>query len=210
MDYVCMAVQKDVAEKAGFGSREEALNYFWERYGSCVIERLEADKRKLEGRIRYYDRREEKYKEDPEIQEECGKRKAAVWEELERIHRQLEGNCDRTNICWDEEKYDLPQEETTKERKLLLRLAGIYRKGSSFLVMEENYYYMKWRISGEGIQKARERIPENIAAGSISLDLCPDSQEAEKRLQKKLKKMMAEALRNFRQEREGNNPAKKC
>ena len=60
MNYLCMAVQREVTKKEGFGSREQAQEYFWENFGSLVTERLEAEKKKLEGRLRYYDRREQR------------------------------------------------------------------------------------------------------------------------------------------------------
>ena len=51
MNYLCMAVQREVTKKEGFGSREQAQEYFWENFGSLVTERLEAEKKKLEGRL---------------------------------------------------------------------------------------------------------------------------------------------------------------
>lgn len=42
MNYLCMAVQREVTKKEGFGSREQAQEYFWENFGSLVTERQEA------------------------------------------------------------------------------------------------------------------------------------------------------------------------
>ena len=59
MDYLCLAVWREVARSES-GSREQAQEYFWERFGHGFMAKLETEKKKLEGRIRYYDRKAEK------------------------------------------------------------------------------------------------------------------------------------------------------
>lgn len=50
MNYLCLAVQKKVAGSER-GSREEAKEYFREKFGDCVKARLEAEKKRLESQM---------------------------------------------------------------------------------------------------------------------------------------------------------------
>ena len=93
--------------------------------------------------------------------------------------------------------------EEKGERQMMLHLAGIYRRGSGFCVLEETYYYKGHKSAGaEGILEVRKQLPKELTADSISLDICSESAETPERFLKKLRKLTAEARRNFRAARE--------
>ncbi|MCI9135707.1 MAG: hypothetical protein HFI31_16215 [Lachnospiraceae bacterium] len=207
MNYLCMAVQREVTKKEGFGSREQAQEYFWENFGSLVTERLEAEKKKLEGRLRYYDRREKKNREEQSMKGSYMNRRELVQQELERTLRQLQGGQERQEACYIEEKQELERDFQERvisgERQLLLHLVGIYQVGSCFWVQEESYFCRGWRSAGaEGVLEARNQLPKELITDSVSLDICPESGEALERFQGKIKKTVAAARRNFRTSRE--------
>ncbi|MDE7319141.1 MAG: hypothetical protein K2N46_05345 [Lachnospiraceae bacterium] len=82
---------------------------------------------------------------------------------------------------------------------LILRLAGICQIGSGYQVVEERYSCSGWKGSGEdGILEVRKRIPKAVTANSISLEGYQESSEAASQFQKTVKKITAEARRNFR------------
>ena len=207
MNYLCMAVQKEVTKKEGFGSREQAQEYFWENFGGLVTERLEAEKKRLEGRLRYYERREEKHKGEESVSSYT-ERRELLFQDLERTLRQLQGGKERGEACYIEEKQepedDFQERLVSGESQVILHLAGIYRIGSGFWVLEERYSCRGWRSMGAGgILEARSKLPRELTENSISLDICPESQEALERFGKKLKKTVADARRSFRASREG-------
>ncbi len=84
MDYLCLAVWREVARSES-GSREQAQEYFWERFGDGFMAKLETEKKKLEGRIRYYDRKAEKHVGEREVRDECSRRRDMAKKELPRI-----------------------------------------------------------------------------------------------------------------------------
>ena len=201
MNYLCLAVKREVAGSER-GSREEAREYFRERFGDCVKERLKEEKKKLEGRIRYYDRREEKHNGEPEIKAECLRRREAAWEELKRIESQMGDGQEGIRVWNYEEKGEFPFEIldqfSTEGFVLMLRMAKVCRTGSDFQVVEETWSYMVGRETGkEGIMEVRGRLPEKIGEGCLSLDICRESQETMDQFRKKIKKMVAEARRKF-------------
>ncbi|MFG6331898.1 MAG: hypothetical protein K1W28_08775 [Lachnospiraceae bacterium] len=109
--------------------------------------------------------------------------------------------------CCIEEKGELKKKFLEKllsgERQMMLHLAGIYRRGSGFWVLEETYYYRGHKSAGaEGILEVRNQLPKELTADSISLDICSESAETPERFLKKLRKLTAEARRNFRAARE--------
>lgn len=61
MDYLCLAVKKEAA-RSQTGSREQAREWFFEKFGDHVRGKLEKEKKKLEGRVRSYDRKAETHK----------------------------------------------------------------------------------------------------------------------------------------------------
>lgn len=198
MNYLCMAVQKEVVRRENFGSREQAWEYFWENFGDCVAEKLEVEKKKLEGRIRYYDRREKRYQEDPGIRSECLQRREAARKEMEFIDLQLHGEEVKYQVCRYEERYDLYDQPVFGESAPILHLAGICYTGSRFRVTEEKYYCAGWKSVGEErILEVRKRMPGAVTANSISLDICPESPKAAGQFQKIIRKAVTEARRNF-------------
>ena len=201
MNYLCLAVKREVAGSER-GSKEQAQTYFRERFGECVKERLEGENKKLEGRIRYYDRREEKHNGEPEIKAECLRRREAAWEELKRIESQMGDGQEGIRVWNYEEKGEFPFEIldqfSTEGFVLMLRMAKVCRTGSDFQVVEETWSYMVGRETGkEGIMEVRGRLPEKIGEGCLSLDICRESQETMDQFRKKIKKMVAEARRKF-------------
>ena len=86
MDYLCLAVKKE-ATRSQTGSREQAQKRFFEKFGDCVKVKLEEEKKKLEGRIRYYDRKGENSKGKPEEKEEWLRRREAAQREMECVER---------------------------------------------------------------------------------------------------------------------------
>ena len=169
MNYLCLAVKREVAGSER-GSKEQAQEYFWERFGEDVKEELEKEKKKLEGRIRYYDRREEKHKGEPEIEAECSRRREAAWEELKCIESQMGEGQEGIQVWNFEEKGDLSFEIldqfSTEGSVLMLRMAKVSRIGSDFQVVEEAWSYMAWKEAGDGgIMEVRGRLPEKIEEG---------------------------------------------
>ena len=201
MNYLCLAVKREVAG-SGRGSREEAREYFRERFGDCVKERLKEEKKKLEGRIRYYDRREEKHNGEPEIKAECLRRREAAWEELRRIESQMGEGQEGLQVWNYEEKgepnFEILDQFSADGLVLMLRMAKVSRTGSDFQVVEETWSYRVWREAGDmGIMEVRGRLPENMEERCLSLDICRESQETMDQFRKKIKKMVAEARRKF-------------
>lgn len=198
MDYLCLAVKKEVARSES-GSREQAREFFWEKFGDCVKEELERERKRLEGRIGFYDRREAKHGGEPEVREVCRSRREAARRELDGIDRQLRGGREELRVWYYEGKGDFDVQVSGGEMFLVLWLAGICRVGSGFQVVEERYFCSLWKEDGDkGILEVRNGMPGDVAKNSICLDICRDSGEAVERFQRKIKKMMAEARRNFR------------
>ena len=201
MNYLCLAVKREVAG-SGRGSREEAREYFRERFGDCVKERLKEEKKKLEGRIRYYDRREEKHKGEPEIEAECLRRREAALEELKRIESQIGEGQEGIQVWNYEEKgefdFEILEQFSTEGAVLMLRMAKVCRTGSDLQVVEETWSYMVWRETGDkGIMEVRERLPKHMGEGCLSLDICRESPETIEQFRKKIKRMASEAKRKF-------------
>lgn len=198
MDYLCMAVQKQLAEKQNFDSRESAEAYFWERFGGALEEKLEEKKKKLEGRIRYYERRAEKHRESREIREICEIRRKAAQEELEQVNRRLNEEDGAYGDCYYEEKYDIPEQPFFGEAELILHQAGIFRIGSTYRVAEQKHYCIRLKVaSEEGILDVRKRIPASMLTNSIYLEICQESPESAKDLTKKIKKIVAQEKKAF-------------
>ena len=201
MNYLCLAVKREVAG-SGRGSREEAREYFRERFGDCVKERLKEEKKKLEGRIRYYDRREEKHNGEPEIKAECLRRREAAWEELRRIESQMGEGQEGLQVWNYEEKgepnFEILDQFSADGLVLMLRMAKVSRTGSDFQVVEETWSYRVWREAGDmGIMEVRGRLPENMEKRYLSLDIRRENQETIDQFRKKIKKMASEARRKF-------------
>ena len=201
MNYLCLAVKREVAG-SGRGSREEAREYFRERFGDCVKERLKEEKKKLEGRIRYYDRREEKHNGEPEIKAECLRRREAAWEELRRIESQMGEGQEGIQVWNYEEKgepnFEILDQFSADGLVLMLRMAKVSRTGSDFQVVEETWSYRVWREAGDmGIMEVRGRLPENMEERYLSLDIRRENQETIDQFRKKIKKMTSEARRKF-------------
>lgn len=198
MDYLCMAMQKEVTVKKNFGSRESAEEFFWKRFGGELEEKLDKEKRKLEGRIRYYERRAEKHRESREITEACETRRKAAQEELEQINRRLSGENGAYRDCYYEEKYDISKLPVFKEAELVLHQAGIFHVGGTYRVVEQKHYCIRMKAAGEkGILEVRKRIPISMLTNSTYLEICQESPEAEEGLNQKAKKMMAQEKRMF-------------
>lgn len=201
MNYLCLAVKREVAG-SGRGSREEAREYFRERFGDCVKERLKEEKKKLEGRIRYYDRREEKHNGEPEIKAKCLRRREAAWEELRRIESQMGEGQEGLQVWNYEEKgepnFEILDQFSADGLVLMLRMAKVSRTGSDFQVVEETWSYRVWREAGDmGIMEVRGRLPENMEERYLSLDIRRENQETIDQFRKKIKKMTSEARRKF-------------
>lgn len=201
MNYLCLAVQREVA-KSESGSREQAREYFRERFGDLVKARLEEEKKRLESRIRYYDRREERHKKEAGIAEECSGRREAALRELKRIESQMGEGQEGIQVWKYEEReefgFAIPEQPGGRESVRMLRMAKVCRTGSSFQVVEEIWSCMIWRETGDrGIMEVRGRLPENTGERSVSLDICRESQETIEQFKRKLKRMRAEAKRNF-------------
>ena len=201
MNYLCLAVKREVAGSER-GSREEAREYFRERFGDCVKERLKEEKKKLEGRIRYYDRREEKHNGEPEIKAECLRRREAAWEELRRIESQMGEGQEGLQVWNYEEKgepnFEILDQFSADGLVLMLRMAKVSRTGSDFQVVEETWSYRVWREAGDmGIMEVRGRLPENMEERYLSLDIRRENQETIDQFRKKIKKMTSEARRKF-------------
>ncbi len=201
MNYLCLTVKREVAGSER-GSREQAQEYFRERFGECVKEGLEKEKKKMEGRIRYYDRREEKHKGEPEIEAECLRRREAALEELKHIESQIGEGQEGIQVWNYEEKgefdFEILEQFSTEGAVLMLRMAKVCRTGSDFQVVEETWSYMVWRETGDkGIMEVRERLPKHMGEGCLSLDICRESPETIEQFRKKIKRMASEAKRKF-------------
>ena len=201
MNYLCLAVKREVAGSER-GTKEQAQTYFRERFGEWVKERLEEEKKKLEGRIRYYDRREEKHNGEPEIKAECLRRREAAWEELRRIESQMGEGQEGLQVWNYEEKgepnFEILDQFSADGLVLMLRMAKVSRTGSDFQVVEETWSYRVWREAGDmGIMEVRGRLPENMEERYLSLDIRRENQETIDQFRKKIKRMGAEARRKF-------------
>lgn len=201
MNYLCLAVQRAAAASER-GSREQAQEYFQERFGEWAKERLEAEKKKMEGRIRYYDRREEKHKEDPKVTAECTERREAVRKELRRLESQLGEGQGGIQVWNYEEKgqccFEVPDTSGVREPVLMLSMAKVCRIGSDFQVVEETWTCMVWREAGdEGAAEVRSRIPKDLEERCILLDICRESPETVEQFRKKIKKIGTEARKKF-------------
>ena len=201
MNYLCLAVKREVAGSER-GTKEQAQVYFRERFGDWVKERLEEEKKKLEGRIRYYDRREEKHNGEPEIKAECLRRREAAWEELRRIESQMGEGQEGLQVWNYEEKgepnFEILDQFSADGLVLMLRMAKVSRTGSDFQVVEETWSYRVWREAGDmGIMEVRGRLPENMDERYLSLDIRRENQETIDQFRKKIKKITSEARRKF-------------
>lgn len=201
MDYLCLAVWREVARSES-GSREQAQEYFWERFGHGFMAKLETEKKKLEGRIRYYDRKAEKHVGEREVRDECSRRRETAQKELEWVERQLEGGWEQIQNWNYEEKQEFCSEifdsPVFGEAVLTLRMAKICHIGSDFQVVEEAYSCMMWREADKkGVLEVRRGIPEDVGS-CICLDICRERPETVRQFEKKIKRMEAEARRKFR------------
>lgn len=202
MDYLCLAVKREAA-RSQTGSREQAREYFIEKFGDCVRAKLEEEKKKLEGRVRYYDRKAEKHRREPEEKEEWLRREKEAQRELECVRRQLEGEWEQLQVWSFEDKYECFDEVFDNpvfgESVLMLHMAKVCRVGSGFQVVEEGYSCRVWREAGDkGIAEIRDRIPEDIAEDCISLDICRERPDTAQQFRVKIKRMTTEARRKFR------------
>ena len=171
MDYLCLAVKKE-ATRSQTGSREQAQKRFFEKFGDCVKVKLEEEKKKLEGRIRYYDRKGENSKGKPEEKEEWLRRREAAQREMECVERQLEGE-QQLQVWSYEDKYECCDEifdsPVFDESVLMLSMAKICPVGSGFEIVEERYSCRVWKESGDkGIAEIRSRIPRDIEGSFLS------------------------------------------
>lgn len=201
MNYLCLAVQRKVV-KSESGSREQAREYFREKFGDCVKAKLEEEKKRMEGRIRYYDRREEKHKGEPEVKAECQWRREAAWKELKRMESQMGEGREGIQVWNYEEKgesgFEILDKFNMDGPVLMLRMAKVSRTGSHFQVVEETWSYMVWReAGGKGIMEVRGRLPEHMEEKYLSLDIRRESEETIDQFRKKIKKMVSEARRKF-------------
>lgn len=204
MDYLCLAVQRRVT-RSETGSREQAQEYFCEKFGNRVKAKLEEEKKKLAGRIHYYDRKVEKY---GEAREEYLRRREKVWEKLECVENQLRGE-EKQFLVWKyEEKYEsclkISDRPDFGQAVLMLCMAKICHTGNRYQVVEETYSYMAWREAGDrGILEVRGRIPEDEGKSWMCLDICREAQETAQRLHRKIKKIGTEARRRFCAKKDG-------
>lgn len=201
MDYLCLAVKREAA-RSQTGSREQTREWFFEKFGDHVRGKLEKEKKKLEGRVRYYDRKAETYKGEPEEQQEWLRRRMEAQRELECVKRQLEGEWDQLQVWSYEDKYERWDEIFDSSAfggpVLMLDMAKVCRAGSGFQVVEERYFYRVWKEAGDkGIAEIRDRIPEEIAESCISLDICRERPDTAQQFRVKIKKMTAKARRKF-------------
>ncbi len=122
-------------------------------------EKLEEKKRRLEGRIRYYERRAEKHGESRKIVEVCAIRGKAAQEELEQINRQLDEENGAYGDCYYEEKYDIPELSAFGEAGLVLHQVGVFHVGNTYQVAEQKYYCVRLKVAGgEGILEVRKKF----------------------------------------------------
>ena len=135
MDYLCLAVKKEAA-RSQTGSREQTQEWFFEKFGDHVRGKLEKEKKKLEGRVRYYDRKAETYKGEPEEQEEWLRRRMEAQREPECVKRRLEGEWDQLQVWSYEDKYECYDEifdvSAFGGTVLMLDMAKVCRAGSGF------------------------------------------------------------------------------
>lgn len=202
MDYLCLAVEREVT-RSQTGSREQARECFYEKFGECVRGKLEEEKKKLEGRVRYYDRKVEKHKGETEEKGKWLRRREENQKELEYVKRQLGGEREQLQVWSYEDKYECCDEIFDSlafgEAVLMLCMTKVCRVGSGFQVVEERYSCRVWRESGEkGITEIRNRIPKDIAKSCISLDICREMPDTAQRFRVKIKRMTTEARRKFR------------
>ena len=206
MDYLCLAVKKE-ATRSQTGSREQAQKRFFEKFGDCVKVKLEEEKKKLEGRIRYYDRKGENSKGKPEEKEEWLRRREAAQREMECVERQLEGE-QQLQVWSYEDKYECCDEifdsPVFDESVLMLSMAKICPVGSGFEIVEERYSCRVWKESGDkGIAEIRSRIPRDIEGSCILLDICRERPDTAQQFRMKIKRMTTQARRKFRAAKNG-------
>lgn len=180
-------------------------NIFGRNSWNRVKAKLEEEKKRLTGRIRYYDRKAEKHGEVKEKYLRCREK---VWEELECVENQLKGERKQLLVWNYEEKYEscleISDQPDFGQAVLMLCIARICRIGDRFQVVEETYSYIVWREArAKGTLEVRRRIPEDEGKNWMSLDICREEQETAQRFQRKIKKMETEARRRFRAEKNG-------
>lgn len=136
---------------------------------------------------------------EAERSEKLGSREEA-WEYFKkRFGEEAAVKKEKGPVCRLEQRADLRHQPVFEEISLILRLAGIFRRGSGYWVIEERYYCFGWKGFGEdGLLEVRKKIPKAMTANSISLEGCRESPEAPTRFQKTVKKITAEAVKNFR------------
>ena len=199
MTYLCMTVQKEAVEEQSFAIREMAEDYFWSRFKGALDERLQEEKRKLENRIRYYERRAEKHRESLDIVELCDIRRKETEEALAQINRQLSEEGTAYRDWYYEEMQEIAEDPIFGKTELVLHLAGIVHMGDTYRVTEERYYCTKVKSAGkEGILEARKAIPENMVTNSIFLKICRENPETETRMKQEVKKMVTQIKKEFR------------
>ncbi len=136
---------------------------------------------------------------EAERSEEFGSREEAREYFEKRFGEEATEKKEQGSGCHLEERTDLRCQPVFGETSLILRLVGIFRIGSRYRVIEERYYCSGWKGFGEdGILEVRKRIPKTVTANSIALEGCRESPEALTRFQKAVKKITAEAVKNFR------------
>ncbi len=198
MNYLCVAVKKEVVTGETFYSREEALGYFQQKFGERIVEKMEEKERRLENRILYLNRKLKKHETEPEIRQRLTERKQMMEERWRAIERWLNGE-DEQKAVYMEEKYEQYKERlVTEDEELFFYMGGIYKVGNRYTVTEEKHYYMCRSVAGtEGCLEVMKRLPEKMTKNNSSFYICEESLEAVKRYTKQISKIRAQVRRDY-------------
>lgn len=198
MNYLCAAVKKEVVTGKTFYSKEEALEYFQQKFGKRIVEKMEENERKLENKILYLDRKLKKYGEEQEMKQGIIERKQAAEDKWRAIERWLNGEDDQKAV-YMEEKFDQYKKELiTEDEQLFFCMRGIYNLGRHYIVTEEKHSYMCRTVTGlEGCSEAIERLPEKMKKNNYALYICEENPETVKKYMKQISKIRAQVRRDY-------------
>ena len=198
MNYLCAAVKKEVVTGETFYNREEALEYFQQKFGERIVEKMEESERRLENKILYLERKLKKHEAEPEMNRRLSERKQEAEEKWRAIERWLSGE-DSQKAVYLEEKYEQYKEQlVTEGEELFFYMGGIYKFGNRYTVTEEKHYYMCQAVAdAEGCSEVIKRLPEKMTKNNSSLYICEESPETIKRYTKQISKIRAQVRRDY-------------
>lgn len=198
MNYLCAAVKKEVVTGETFYNREEALEYFQQKFGERIVEKMEENERRLENKILYLERKLKKHEAELEMKQRLNERKQEAEEKWRAIERWLNGEDNQKAVYLEEQCEQYKERLVTGEEELFFYMGGIYKFGNRYTVTEEKHYYMCQSVSAVGgCTGVMKQLPEKMTKKNSSLYICEESPETVKKYTKQISKIRAQIRRDY-------------